>query len=112
MNLSEDLRKIFLAGVGAIATTAERSQEMIEKLVKKGELSVEQGKSLNQELKHNFSSSVSDSTNTMKKSAVKTASSIFEGIEQLSANERMRLKEMLENLESDQDNAKKEKNEA
>lgn len=39
-----------MAGVGAIATGAEKSQQIIEDLVKKGELTVEQGKVLNEEL--------------------------------------------------------------
>ena len=44
-NFSDDLKKIFLAGVGAVAMTAEKSKEMIDQLVTKGELTVEQGKS-------------------------------------------------------------------
>lgn len=58
-NLGEGLRKVFLAGIGALATGVEKSQEGLEKgqqiiddLVKKGELTVEQGKALNTELKH------------------------------------------------------------
>ena len=44
------LNKAFLATVGAVAITAEKSQQAVEDLVKKGELTVQQGKSLNQEL--------------------------------------------------------------
>ena len=51
-DLTEGLRKMFLAGVGAVATGAEKTQEVVEELVKKGELTVEQGKTLNQELTH------------------------------------------------------------
>lgn len=51
-DMSETARKIFLAGVGAVATTAEKSSEVIEELVKKGEITVEQGKTMNEELKH------------------------------------------------------------
>ncbi len=50
MDFGEGVRKIFLAGVGAVATGAEKSQKIIEDLVKKGELTVEQGKTLNEEL--------------------------------------------------------------
>jgi len=50
MNFGEGVRKIFLAGVGAVAMGAERSQEIIEELVKRGELTVEQGKAFNEEL--------------------------------------------------------------
>lgn len=52
-NLGESLKKVMLAGVGALATTAEKSKEILDDLVKKGELTVEQGKVLNEELKHN-----------------------------------------------------------
>lgn len=51
-DFGDGLRKVFLAGVGALATTVERSQEIVDDLVKKGELTVEQGKALNAELKH------------------------------------------------------------
>ena len=52
-DFGDGLRKVFLAGVGALATTVEKSQEIVDDLVKKGELTVEQGKALNAELKHN-----------------------------------------------------------
>ncbi|SDB29822.1 phasin family protein [Eubacterium oxidoreducens] len=55
---SEGIRKFFLAGVGAVATTAEKSQEIINDLVEKGELTVEQGKAMNEELKHKVTSRV------------------------------------------------------
>ena len=47
------MKKILLAGIGAAATTAEKSKEILDDLVKKGELTVEQGKVLNEELKNN-----------------------------------------------------------
>lgn len=51
-DFGDGLRKVFLAGVGALATTVEKSQEIVDDLVKKGELTVEQGKALNAGLKH------------------------------------------------------------
>lgn len=51
-DFGDGLHKVFLAGVGALATTVEKSQEIVDGLVKKGELTVEQGKALNAELKH------------------------------------------------------------
>ena len=54
--LKETLRKLLLAGIGATAVTAEKAEELVEVLVKKGELTVEQGKILNEELKHNVKS--------------------------------------------------------
>lgn len=51
-DFGEGLRKIFLAGVGALAATAEKGQEIVNNLVARGELTVEQGKKLNSELAH------------------------------------------------------------
>jgi polyhydroxyalkanoate synthesis regulator phasin len=46
MGMTDTLRKIFLTGIGAIATTADKAQEVIDDLVKRGEITVEQGKEL------------------------------------------------------------------
>ena len=59
-DLGEGVRTIFLAGIGAIATGAEMSQQIVEDLVKKGELTVEQGKVLNEELTRKATQAASD----------------------------------------------------
>ena len=51
---SDGIKTFFLAGVGAVALTAEKSQAIIADLVKKGELTVEQGKELNKDLQRGF----------------------------------------------------------
>lgn len=56
--LSEGLRKLILAGIGAVAVTKEKSEGILDELVKKGELTVEQGKVLNEELKHNIKDAI------------------------------------------------------
>lgn len=56
--LSEGLRKLILAGIGAVAATKEKSEGILDELVKKGELTVEQGKVLNEELKHNIKDAI------------------------------------------------------
>ncbi|OZG69518.1 phasin family protein [Bifidobacterium eulemuris] len=64
-DLGDGLRKVFLAGVGALATTYEKGAEIVNELVEKGELTVEQGKALNTELKRKVTEAVDDA----KKSA-------------------------------------------
>ncbi|MCD8395716.1 MAG: hypothetical protein LUD12_00775 [Lachnospiraceae bacterium] len=49
----DSVKKILLAGIGAAAITAEKSKELLDQLAEKGALTVEQGKALNEELKHN-----------------------------------------------------------
>ena len=56
------LTKAFLATVGAVAITAEKSQQAVEDLVKKGELTVQQGKSLNQELSRKAKEAAQETT--------------------------------------------------
>lgn len=51
LNINDELKKIFLAGIGAISMTYEKGQELVSELVKKGDLSLQQGKVLNEELK-------------------------------------------------------------
>lgn len=103
MNLTEDMKKIFLAGVGAIAMTAERSQDIIQTLVSKGELTVEQGKVLNEELMHNMSSTMSQTKDNIKKSAAKGTISILEQIENMTSEELKALKEKLSEMETQSD---------
>lgn len=60
--ISDSMKKIILAGIGAAATTAEKSKEILDELVQKGELTVEQGKVLNEELKHNVKQTIKKET--------------------------------------------------
>ena len=71
MELGEGLKKILLVGIGTAAVTAEKSKEILDELVKKGELTVEQGKVLNQELKHNIKSTVKTAADSAKESAAR-----------------------------------------
>ena len=58
VQLGERIRKLILAGIGAALATKEKSEEVLKELVKKGELTVEQGKVLNEELKHNIKEAI------------------------------------------------------
>ena len=60
MDLTNGIKKAFLASVGAVATTAEVTKDIVEKMIEKGEQTVEQGKVLNQELKHNAKKKVKE----------------------------------------------------
>lgn len=58
--LGESIRKLILAGIGAAVATKEKSEKVLKELVKKGELTVEQGKVLNEELKHNIKEAIKE----------------------------------------------------
>ncbi|KFI97011.1 phasin family protein [Bifidobacterium stellenboschense] len=73
-DLGDGLRKVVLAGIGALATGYEKGSELVDDLVKKGELTVEQGKSLNTELKRKVGESlVNDAAKDDEKRAAKAA---------------------------------------
>ena len=46
----ESLRKVGLLGIGAVAITEEKVREVVNELVEKGEMSVDEGKTLVHEL--------------------------------------------------------------
>lgn len=71
-DLTEGIRKAFLAGVGAVALGAEKTQEVVSELVEKGELTVEQGKALNQELTHKAKEVVGDVSDTALRARLKS----------------------------------------
>ncbi len=49
--MEDVLKKVFLAGIGTLALTYEKANEMVETLLEKGKITLEQGKELNEELK-------------------------------------------------------------
>ena len=97
--ISEDIKKIMLAGIGAVATTAEKSKAVIDALVKKGELTVEQGKILNEELKHDLREKLRTPADT---------ESIRKDLEKISRDDLAMLKAHIEELEKGMENEQSE----
>lgn len=50
--IGDGFKDIFLAGIGAMAIGAEKSKELVDQFIAKGEITVDQGKQINTELKH------------------------------------------------------------
>lgn len=98
---SDNIKKVILAGIGAVAVTAEKSKDLLDEMVEKGELTVEQGKVLNEELRHNIKQTVKENTNPEKPVTAEEISSLLDKLtpEQLAA-----LKEQLLKKESDEEN--------
>lgn len=57
--IEEGFKEIFLAGVGAMAMTGEKAKEVLDQLVEKGGITVEQGKDINTELTHKATETIS-----------------------------------------------------
>jgi len=97
-NISEDLKKIFLFGVGAVAVTAEKSKVLIDELVEKGDLTVQQGKILNEELKHNIKETIKDTVtvNVVKSETPPSADIVVEGLDKMTPDEIQKIKDKLD----------------
>lgn len=72
-NFSDGFKDIFLAGIGAMAITGEKTKDLVDQLISKGELTVDQGKQINTELKHK----VEDAANTARYDALEARMSIM-----------------------------------
>lgn len=97
MELGDGLKKLLLAGVGTVAVTAEKSKEILDELVKKGELTVEQGKVLNQELKHNIKETIKAKTTPAPKAPKED---IKDTLAKLSPEQLAELKEQILKMEA------------
>lgn len=65
-NIGDGFKNIFLAGIGAMAYTGEKGKEIIDQLVAKGEITLDQGRELNEELQRK----ATDTTSTIRESAL------------------------------------------
>ena len=71
MTISDGFKKLTLAAIGAGAITYEKTSEILGHLVEKGEITVDQGKIINSELKHNVKESVTNQKKIVKEAAQK-----------------------------------------
>ena len=91
--LGETVRKLILAGIGAVAVTKEKTAGVLEELVKQGELTVEQGKVLNEELKHNIKEAVRENVQV---NVTTTADDLMNAVEDMDEEQLESLKQRIE----------------
>ncbi len=98
-SFGENVKKLLLAGIGAVAVTAEKSKDLLDEMVEKGELTVEQGKVLNEELRHNIKKTVQEKMNAGKGEA--TAEELAGMLDKLTPEQLAALKEQIEKKEAE-----------
>ena len=97
--LSDDMKNCFCY-IGAAAVTAEKARDMVDHLVEKGELSIEQGKVLNEELKHHIQTRVDEAKSERAAQRMEQLSS---QIRSMSDEELEQLKEVIREVQSGPD---------
>ena len=107
--LGENLKKVMLAGVGAVAVTAEKSKELLDEMVKKGELTVEQGNVLNEELKHNIRQTMKEKVNVSLKP--NSPEELQEMIGKMTPEQLADLKEAIAKMETPEKQTEEDKGE-
>ena len=101
--LGDSIKKVLLAGIGAVAVTAEKSKEILDEMVKKGELTVEQGKALNEELKHNIKKTVKENVNVSVKTS--TPEELTELLSKMTPEQMEQLKARIQEVEESRETA-------
>lgn len=92
-SIGEELRKIALAGIGAVAMTVDKTKEIIDELVKKGEITLDEGKVLNEELKHNIKEKLKETVTVVDND------SIMDNLDKLSDEDIAKLKAKLAEID-------------
>ncbi len=91
-SIKDGLKKLMYVGVGAVALTVEKTGEILDEMVEKGESTFDQGKALNKELKR----TVKENTGS-KCCETKDLSKVVSG---LSKDELTKLKELIAEAEN------------
>ena len=105
-NFGDGIKKLLLAGIGAVAVTSEKSKEVLDEMVKKGELTVEQGKALNEELKHNIKKTMKEKVNVSVKAS--SPEELDELLDKMTPEQIQALKARIQAMESAADVSEKE----
>jgi len=100
-SLGDGVKKVLLAGIGTVAVTAEKSKEVLDKMAERGEAAVEQGKVLNQELRHNIKKTVKENVNV----SVRTSSpeELDELLDKMTPEQMALLKQRIDEMEKKQE---------
>ena len=102
-NFGDGIKKLLLAGIGAVAVTTEKSKEVLDEMVKKGELTVEQGKALNEELKHNIKKTMKEKVNVSVKTS--TPEELDALLDRMTPEQIEALKARIQAMEAEADGA-------
>lgn len=99
--MKEELKNIFLMGLGAMSMTNDKANELKKDLLQKGEEMLEAGKVANEELKHNLKEKMKENVTVVVKEDT-SYEQIKEALKSLSKEEKQELIDLLkENSKED-----------
>ncbi len=92
--MKEELKNIFLMGLGAMSMTNDKAQGLKQELLQKGEEMLEAGKVANEELKHNLKEKMKENVTVVVKEEA-SYDKIKEVVTSLSKEEKQELMDLL-----------------
>lgn len=98
-NIGEELKKVLLAGLGAVAVTAEKSKELVDKLAKKGEITWEQGKVLNEELSRKMKKAYDEKVAPLFAEGKTKAERVVDDLRTMTREQLQSIREQIEAME-------------
>ena len=96
MTFSDDIKKVIMAGVGAVSVAAEKVPETLDALAKRGEETLEQGKVLNEQLRHEIKQAVKENVTVMETTLDKN--SVLSALDGLTPEELKEIRAKLDSL--------------
>ncbi len=96
MSISDDVRKLMMAGLGAASIASEKTGEAIEKLAKRGEEAMAQGKDINERLRHEIRQAMQE---TERPTAPAGKDEVLSALDQLTPEERKAVREKLDHMD-------------
>ena len=105
--MKDELKNIFLMGLGAMSMTNDKAQGLKQELLQKGEEMLEAGKVANEELKHNLKEKMKENVTVVVKEEA-SYDKIKEVVTSLSKEEKQ---ELMDLLKEDTKEGKKTKDE-
>lgn len=64
--MADELKNILLAGIGTAAYTYEKATKVVDEMVQKGKLTIDEGKELSEELKRTVKEKTKDTSDKVK----------------------------------------------
>lgn len=97
--MMDEIKNIILAGIGSAAYTYEKATKLIDDMVEKGKLTVDEGKELSQELKRNLTDKTKEAANKVRPITKDEMKELLSGMNFATKDEIEEIKERLSKLE-------------
>ncbi|HPF86662.1 MAG TPA: hypothetical protein PK537_01245 [Candidatus Limiplasma sp.] len=95
MKISDDVRKVMMAGIGALSAMTEKTQETIDTLAKRGEETLDHGQAINERLRHKIKEIIDDEEEPEAKPG---KDDVLNALDQLSPEELKEIQDKLKSL--------------